>query len=153
MLPDATVIRHALAAAGLEAGEFKETALGLACTLSPAAVVEALAALKASQLGFFMLVDLLGTDTGEDVEVTYHLRSFTRDEEFYVKMRLPYGGTLASVWESFPAALLPERETAEMFGLTLSGHPNPKRLLTTEGVPPLLLKSVPVRTVHEMRDR
>ncbi|MFM6931890.1 MAG: NADH-quinone oxidoreductase subunit C, partial [Novosphingobium sp.] len=26
----------------------------------------------------------------------------------------------------YSAALLPERECAEMFGLTLSGHPNPK---------------------------
>ena len=153
MLPDATVIRHTLAAAGLDAGEFKETALGLSYALPSADVVGALAALKASQLGYFMLVDLLGTDTGEDLEITYHLRSFTRDEELYIKTRLPYTGTLASVWESYPAALLPERETAEMFGLTLSGHPNPKRLLTTEGVPPLLLKSVPVRNVHEMRDR
>lgn len=153
MLPDATVIRHALAAAGLDAGEFKETALGLSYALPSADVAGALAALKASQLGYSMLVDLLGTDTGDDVEITYHLRSFTRDEELYVKTQVPYGGTVASVWESYPAALLPERETAEMFGLTLSGHPNPKRLLTTEGVPPLLLKSMPVRNVHEMRDR
>ena len=153
MLPDATVVRHALAAGGAGAGEIEETSLGLVCWLTPAEVVPALAALKASDLGFVMLVDLLGTDTGEDVEVTYHLRSFTRDEELYVKTRLPHDGTLVSVWESYPAALLPERETAEMFGLALAGHPNPKRLLTTEGLPPLLLKSTPVRDVPEMRDR
>ena len=100
-----------------------------------------------------MLVDLLGTDTGEEIELTYHLRSFTRDEELYLKTRLSYGAVLESVWESYPAALLPERETAEMFGLMLSGHPNPKRLLTTEGVEPLLLKATRVRDVHEMRDR
>jgi NADH:ubiquinone oxidoreductase subunit C len=46
---------------------------------------------------------------------------------------------------------MPERETAELFGLSLSGHPNPKRLLTTDGVPPLLRKSVPVRTEEEVR--
>jgi len=153
LLPDVTVVRNALAAAGVDAGEFNETALGLTCSLSSHDVVEAVAALRASNLGFLMLVDLLGTDTGEDVEITYHLRSFTRDEDLYIKTRLPYGGTLTSVWESYPAALLPERETAEMFGLMLSGHPNPKRLLTTEGLTPPLLKSASVRSVHEMRDR
>jgi NADH:ubiquinone oxidoreductase subunit C len=153
LLPDATVIRHALAAGGLEPAEIEETPLGLVCWVPPADVVEALAALKASDLGFVMLVDLLGTDTAEEIEITYHLRSFARDEELYIKTRLPYESALVSVWESYPAALLPERETAEMFGLTLAGHPNPKRLLTTEGLPALLLKSTSVRDVHEMRDR
>ena len=37
---------------------------------------------------------------------------------------------------------MPEREAAELFGLSLSGHPNPKRLLTTDGMPPLLLQVV-----------
>ncbi|MRR12205.1 hypothetical protein EG835_07005, partial [bacterium] len=51
------------------------------------------------------------------------------------------------------SALLPERETAELFGLALCGHPNPKRLLTTEGIEPLLLKSVPIRSAEEVRAR
>jgi NADH-quinone oxidoreductase subunit C/D len=153
LLPDATVIRHALAAQGIEPAEIEVTGLGLACWLPPEQVTGALAALKASDLGFVMLVDLFGTDTAEEVEITYHLRSFARDEELYAKTRLPYGGTLVSVWESYPAALLLERETAEMFGLVLEGHPNPKRLLTTEGLAPLLLKSTAVRDVHEMRER
>ena len=121
--------------------------------MHPDDVVSALAALKASELAFVMLVDLLGIDTGEELEVSYHLRSFARDEEMHVKTRLPYDAELASVWEVYPAALMPERETAELFGLTLAGHPNPKRLLTTEGVLPLLRKSVPVRTTEESRDR
>ena len=153
MLPDAAVVRSALASGGVGAVELEETALGLACHVHAVDVVPALSALKASELAFVMLVDLLGIDTGEELEISYHLRSFARDEEMHVKTRLPYDGELASVWEIYPAALMPERETAELFGLTLSGHPNPKRLLTTEGVGPLLRKSVPTRTVEEMRDR
>ncbi len=133
--------------------DLEETLLGLVCLVPPGHAVSSLAALKASELAFVMLVDLLGTDTSQEVEITYHLRSFARDEEIFVKTRLPYDGELASVWEVYPAALMPERETAELLGLTLSGHPNPKRLLTTEGIEPLLRKSVPVRTTEESRDR
>ena len=153
MQPDTTVIRAALASGGVSSVDFQTTALGLVCLVAPAEAPAAVGAIRASGLGFVMLVDLLGVDTGEGVEVTYHLRSFSRDEELHIKTRLDYGGVLGSVWESYPAALMPERETAEMFGLMLSGHPNPKRLLTTEGLDPMLLKSVPVRTVEEMRDR
>jgi Ni,Fe-hydrogenase III component G len=53
-----------------------------------------------------------------------------------------------------PGALYPEREIAEMFGLDLCGHPNPKRLLTTEDSPPALLRrSTPIRTDEEVHDR
>jgi NADH:ubiquinone oxidoreductase subunit C len=100
-----------------------------------------------------MLADMLGTDTGEGIELTYHLRSFARDEEIYVKANVAYDAEITSVWNIYPAALLPERETAELLGLTLAGHPNPRRLFTTDGVPPLLRKDQPVRTVEEVRDR
>ena len=153
MLPDAAVVRAALTAGGVDTCELEESTLGLTCFVAPSDVVPALAALKASELDFVMLVDLLGVDTGDELEIIYHLRSFTRDEELYVKTRLPYDGELASVWEIYPAALMPERETAELLGMRLIGHPNPKRLLTTDGVPPLLRKSAALRSVEEMRDR
>jgi NADH:ubiquinone oxidoreductase subunit C len=69
----------------------------------------------------------------------------------YLKCHVPYEGELRSVWEVYPAALYPEREAAELLGFSLLGHPNPKRLLTTDGTPPLLRKSVPVRTAEEVR--
>lgn len=148
---DATVIRSALA--GISGVETATGALGVVVRLPAAQVPAAIRALKESELGFVMLVDLFGTDTGEDVEVTYHLRSLSRDEELYVRCSLPYESVLHSVWNSYASALLPERETAELFGLTLAGHPNPARLLTTEDTPPLLLRSVPIRTPEEARDR
>lgn len=153
MLPDATVVRGALASAGVRAVEVEETSLGLVCRVPAVDAVAALRGIAASGHGFKMLVDLLGMDTDEDVEITYHVRSLSRDEELYLKTRVPYGGTLESAWEVYPAVLMPERETAELFGLTLSGHPNPKRLLTTDGIEPLLLRSVEIRSIEQVRAR
>ena len=42
---------------------------------------------------------------------------------------------------------------AELLGLTLAGHPNPKRLLTTDGIPPLLRKSQLIRSEEEVKRR
>ncbi len=151
MPPDVTAIRSLLSKV-VEA-EVDRTSLGVVVRVPSEAAPKTLVALKASELDFALLVDMLGADTGEDVEITYHLRSFMRDEDVFVKCSLSYGGTLRSVWGTFASALLPERETAELFGLTLAGHPNPKRLLTAEGQEPLLLKSVPIRTRKEVRDR
>ncbi len=84
--------------------------------------------------GFRMLVDLFGSDTGEGIEITYHLRDVGSGREAGVRCAVPYDGEVPSVWERFPAALYPERELAEMFGVRLVGHPNPKRLLTTDEI-------------------
>lgn len=112
----------------------------------------ALAALEAfADGGYESLVDLMGTDTGESVEVTYHVRSYTQAVDAFVKCTLPYDGCLDSVWRVYPSALMPERETAELLGLRLAEHPNPKRLFTTDGTPPLLRKSVQIRTPEEFR--
>ena len=129
------------------------TALGVVVRVAPPMARDTLQALRDSDHGFTYVVDMFGIDTGEAVDAVYHLRSFSRDEEVYVKAAHPYGSDLASVWEVFPAVLMPERELAEMFGLTLSGHPNPKHLLLTDAVEPLLLKSVPIRTAEEVRNR
>lgn len=154
MRPDATRIAKALEAAAIRSAAVEEVdKLGVVCRVDAAELPGALAALKSCDHDFSFLADLFAIDTGEAVDVVYHLRSFARDEEMHVRMTLPYGGDLASVWELYPAALMAEREAAEMFGLTLSGHPNPKRLLTTDQVPPLLLKSVAIRGAEEVRNR
>jgi NADH:ubiquinone oxidoreductase subunit C len=99
------------------------------------------------------MVDLFGIDTGEAIDVVYLLRSLRRDEDVTVKLHLAYDATLDSAWEIFPAAAYPEREACEMLGLSLAGHPNPHRLLTTDGVPALLRKSVEIRGAEQVRDR
>lgn len=152
MKPDATLVSSVLAGASVAPTSLgEESHLGLVVRVAAADAVAALAALAASdELAFEMLLDTFGADTGEEIEVTYHLRSFAHGTDCYVKARLPYGATLASAFEVYPSVYLPERELAEMFGLLLSGHPNPKRLLSTEATPPLLLKSTLVRTKEEL---
>ncbi|MCL4079294.1 NADH-quinone oxidoreductase subunit C [Coriobacteriia bacterium Es71-Z0120] len=133
--------------AGIEGATVAEERLGVVARVGRGEAEEALGRLK--EAGLDSLVDLLGTDTGEHIEITYHLRSYEAGQDVFVKTAVPYDGELASVWQTCPAALMPERETAELFGLRLTNHPNPKRLLTTEGVPPLLRKDVPVRSPEE----
>lgn len=103
--------------------------------------------------GFTFMVDLLGADTGESVEAIYHLRNLDTIHDIFVREAIPYGGTLTSVWDIYHAALMPERELCEMYGLTLAGHPNPKRLVTTDGCEPFLLKSTKIRTADEVHNR
>lgn len=138
-------IEHLLS--GIDGAEVAEERLGIVVHVGRGSTEEALARLQGA--GFESLVDLLGTDTGEHIEITYHLRSYGTGQDVFVKTAVPYGGELASVWQVYPSALMPERETAELVGLSLAGHPNPKRLLTTDGVPPLLRKDVPVRSPEE----
>jgi len=150
---DTTVARSVLQRAGVEASVETLEGLGVVCRMPASSARVALVALRDSDLGLSFLVDLFGVDTGEAIDIVYHVRSFARDEELFVKAEVAYDGTIESVWDLFPAALMPERETCELLGLSLSGHPNPKRLLTTEGCEPYLRKSLEVRGADEVRDR
>ncbi len=153
MQPDTTQIAKLFAAAGVEATSEEMAPAGMFWRVRPQGLRAALTALKDSEHDFAFMVDLFGVDTTENVDVVYHLRSFTRDEEILVKSGHAYGSVLTSIWDIYPAALMPERECAEMFGLKLAGHPNPKHLLLTEDVEPLLLKSVEIRGAEEVRNR
>lgn len=123
--------------------------LGAVVRLDAARIFDALAALQT--VGYDFLVDLFGTDRDGRIELTYHLRAFATHEELYLKVLVDYDGEAPSVWRVHPAALYPEREAAEMFGMTFPGHPNPKRLLTTEGFPPILRKSELIREAGEVQ--
>ena len=150
-MPDATHVHDVLRGAGADVASVEVIEhLGpvVRCSCEQAPTV--LSALNASHP---FLADLFGVDTGEAVDVVYHLRSFERDEDVRVYVTHPYGGTLVSVWERYPSALMPERECAEMLDLKLSGHPNPKHLLLTSASEPMLLKRVAIRTAEEVRDR
>ncbi len=145
-LPDFTSI---VTASGVPDVEFREAEIGMLARVSQQSVQRLLTALR--DAGFESLVDFDGVDTGDDVELTWRMRSYSRTTDAIVKTSIPYDGTIASVWTIYPSALMPERETAELFGLGLDGHPNPKRLLTTDGMPPLLRRDVPIRTPEEFR--
>lgn len=100
-------------------------------------------------LEFNMLIDLCGADypeRSERFEVVYHLYSTTQKHR--VRLKVCVGGespqvdSIARVW---PAANWFEREAFDLFGITFTGHPHLKRLLTFdefEGHP--LRKDYPV---------
>lgn len=150
MLPaTADAIAAALAAASVDASTGSDTALGTVVRIESACAERALEALRCA--GFDMLVDLFASDTGDAIELTWHLRRLTDLETLFVKAAVVYDGEAPSVWRVFPAALFPEREAAELFGMSFAGHPNPKRLLTTDEVEvPLMRKSVSLRTHDEV---
>lgn len=103
--------------------------------------------------GFNFLFDLFGIDTGSCVEIVYNLRRMDSYQDVSLHVQVPYGATVKSVWKIFKSALMPERELCEMFDLYLTDHPNPRRLVTTDGCPPFLLKRVPIRTGEEVNNR
>ena len=137
-----------LGAAGIAADGGAEP-LGTVVRIESARVADAISALRDG--GFDFLVDLFGTDTGEAIELTYHVRAFEAREDLYVKCLVPYDGEALSIWRTFPGALYPEREAAELLGVAFPGHPNPKRLLTTDAVGPLLRRSELVREAGEVQ--
>jgi len=148
--PDANEISSLLSESAVEA-EVGETLLGTVARVRPRDAIEALGAFKSA--GYESLMDFDGMDTGEAIELTWRVRSYSKDAEAYVKTTVPYDSEIDSVWNVYPSALMPERETAELLGLRLGGHPNPHRLLTTDGVPPLLRRSVHIRTPEEVERR
>lgn len=150
MLPDANEIRTLLARNGVTA-EVDTVLLGTVARVQASDAIDALAALKTD--GYESLVDFDGMDTGELIELTWRLRSYSMDCEVFLKTTVPYDAEIHSVWNIYASALMPERETAELFGLRLAGHPNPKRLFTTDGIPPLLRKDVLIRSEEEVKNR
>jgi NADH:ubiquinone oxidoreductase subunit C len=135
-----------------DAGIAFESAEDSALVTLRIAVSDVSAALGAfASADYEQLVDLFATDTGEAIEVTYHLRTLSGFASVFLKATVPYDGEIASAWQIYPAALFPEREAAELLGMSFPGHPNPKRLLTVEGTEPLLRKSVLIRDAEEVQ--
>jgi len=148
--PEPNAISALLSGAGVSA-EVDTVLLGVVARLDAGDVLTALAAFKAG--GYESLVDFDGIDTGEAIELTWRVRSYAQDCEAYLKATVAYDAEIASAWNVYPSALMPERETAELLGLKLAGHPNPKRLFTTDGIPPLLRKSELIRSEEEVKNR
>ncbi len=149
MRPDVSATASLLAAGGTRVTGISEEPLGVVCRLETGEVENALTTLKSE--GYDFLVDLLAHDTGEALEVTWHIRSLADLREMYLKAPVPYDGEAPSVWQLYPAALFAEREAAELLGMSFPGHPNLKRLLTSDDVDGFLLrKSLLIRTEEEV---
>ncbi len=85
-------------------------------------------------LRFEFLSDLTGIDCGAgQFEVVYHLLSMAYQKRVRLKVRLSSARELPSVVPVWPAANWHEREVFDMLGITFSGHPDLKRILTPDG--------------------
>jgi NADH-quinone oxidoreductase subunit C len=87
-------------------------------------------------LAFDQLDCLLGDHLPErpeaPLQVVVHLVSHTHGHRLRVKTALTEGEWLRTVTGLWPSAGFDEREAWEMFGIVFEGHPDLRRLLTTE---------------------
>ena len=94
---------------------------------------------KEPDLQLDLLMDLFAVDflhweeKAVRFEVVYHLYSTVKHQRLFVKVAVPEKDTaLDSVTTVWPAANWYEREVWDMFGISFTGHPNPKRILMYE---------------------
>ncbi len=96
--------------------------------------------LKLRAEGITHISTITGVDTGDVVEVIYHINC--KPAELNLKISLPKTDLkIPTITEIFPGAVLYERDLMEMLGVKVEGHPDPKRLFLPddwpEGVYPL----------------
>lgn len=138
MVPSLAVADEAVSARFGEKILERVEALGeLTYTVAPADWVAVLRfCKKAPETAFDQLDCLLGDHLPERAEaplaVVVHLVSHTYGHRLRVKTALAEGQALETVTGLWPSAGFDEREAWEMFGITFSGHPDLRRLLTTE---------------------
>jgi len=65
----------------------------------------------------------------DQCDVLAHLCAPDVVDGIFIRTHVPATGSLATLTPTYPGANWHERETAEMFGLTFDGHPNPEHLL------------------------
>jgi NADH-quinone oxidoreductase subunit C len=85
---------------------------------------------------FTTLVDICGVDyPGREkrFEIVYHLLSMTKNHRIRVKVLADEKTPTPSIISVFPCADWFEREAFDMYGMTFSGHPDLRRLLTDYG--------------------
>ncbi|MCF6157012.1 MAG: NADH-quinone oxidoreductase subunit C [wastewater metagenome] len=88
------------------------------------------------ELNFNFLSDLCGVDRIETdgvFEVVYHLYSIDKNHRVRLKVPVPshepYIPTVVNIWKT---ANWHERETYDMFGIIFEGHPDLRKILTSE---------------------
>lgn len=102
--------------------------------VAPAAWVESLTAAR-DELGCGFFDWLAGVDELDaGIAVVVHLYSRGEGHHLLLRTRVPRdAAVLATATGVFRGANWHERETAEMFGVEFSGHPNPLPLLLPDG--------------------
>ncbi len=107
-------------------------------------------ACRFEQLCDLTCVDCLNFPDAEDrYGVTYSLLSLTHNHRLWIKCFLndpsPSVASVTSIWKG---AEWMEREVYDMFGITFTGHPDLRRILTWEGFP-----AHPLRKDYPLRGR
>lgn len=107
----------------------------LDAVLEASALEDAVAAMREARWGY--LTAITGLDHGAEagrIEVLYHFCSGA----LIVTLRVQLGRdapVVPSITEWFPAAVVGERELAEMFGVTVTDLPDPSHLFLPDGWP------------------
>jgi NADH-quinone oxidoreductase subunit C len=109
----------------------------LTLRVEPARIVAVIRYLRSdTTCQFHNLTDICGADypdRPERFEVVYHLLSLTNNQRVRVKLRAGEGAPVPSIIEVFPSANWFEREAYDLYGITFSGHPDLRRMLTDYG--------------------
>lgn len=100
-------------------------------------IVEALTFLKTDPaMRFQQLIDLCGVDYPDRplrFDVVYHLLSLAKNHRCRVKVQTDEETAVPSIIGVYPSAEWYEREAFDMYGMSFSGHPDLRRLLTDYG--------------------
>ena len=108
-------------------------------TVQPRDLVETCRMIK-EKLEIFHISTISGRDTGTQIEINYH---FARPGVVVTVKILTdrQSPAVRTITELFPGAVLYEREIHDILGVTVEGHPDPRRLVLPddwpEGVYPL----------------
>ena len=115
---------------GTASVSFGEVTVDVPASSWVAAVTAARDSLELDSFDWLSAVDQL--DDGFDVVL--HLFSVSRKDRALLRTRIPRSSpVLDSLTAVFPGANWHERETAEMFGIGFTGHPNLDPLLLPDG--------------------
>lgn len=95
--------------------------------------------------GFVQVIDLCGVDylhhdrndlpgsvAPERFEIVVSLISHARRERIRVRVQVPEGAEVPSLFDLFPGTEAMEREAFDMFGVTFTDHPDMSRILMPE---------------------
>jgi Ni,Fe-hydrogenase III component G len=94
--------------------------------------IEALTALRDNDLKH--LTTITGVDRGDSIDVIYHIHC--GESLLNLKLSVPKTDLeIETVTDIFPGAILYERELAEMLGVQVKGHPDPRRLFLSDDWP------------------
>jgi NADH-quinone oxidoreductase subunit C len=100
-------------------------------------IVEALSLLRDSAaFEFQQLIDICAADYPQRTlrfDVVYHLLSMTTNRRVRIKLETDEATAVPSATSVHPAADWFEREAFDLFGISFSGHPDLRRILTDYG--------------------